>query len=66
MHEHVVMLMHEYLSSPTRHVCLGDISEGLGTRVRTFKPSSEAFPAVGECTNHLHHVHYFGITIQIS
>ena len=31
----------------------GDIRIGLGTRVRTFKPSSEAFQVVGECTNHL-------------
>ena len=44
----------------------GDILIGLGTRVMTFKPSSEAFQAVGECTNHLHHVHHSGITISIS
>ena len=44
----------------------GDIPIGLGTRFRTFKPSSEAFQAVGECTNHLHHVHHSGITISIS
>ena len=44
----------------------GDILVGLGTRVRTFKPSSVAFQAVGKCTNHLHHVHHFGITISFS
>ena len=44
----------------------GDILIGLDTRVRTFKPSSNAFQAVGECTNHLHHIHHFGITISIS
>ena len=44
----------------------GDILIGLGTRVRTFKPSSEAFQTVGECINHLHHVHHSGITISIS
>ena len=44
----------------------GDIPIGLGTRVRTFKPSKEAFQAVGECTNHLHHVYHSGITISIS
>ena len=44
----------------------GDILIGLGMRVRTFKPSSEAFQTVGECTNHLHHVHHSGITISIS
>ena len=44
----------------------GDIPIGLGMRVRTFKPSSETFQAVGECTNHLHHVHHYGITISIS
>ena len=43
----------------------GDIPVGLGTRVRTFKPSSEAFQAIGESTNHFHHVHHFGITISI-
>ena len=43
----------------------GDIPIGLGTRVRNFKPSSETFQAVGECTNHLHHVHHSGITIPI-
>ena len=42
-----------------------DIHVGLGTRVRTFKPSSKAFQAIGECTNHLHHVHHSGITIPI-
>ena len=51
MHGHVVMLMHEYPFSPTRHL-------RLGTGVRAFKPSCEAFQAVGECTNHLHHVHH--------
>ena len=44
----------------------GDIPVGLGTGVRTFKPSSKAFQTVGECTNHLHHVHHSGITISIS
>ena len=58
--------MHEYPFSPTRHVRLGDIPTGLGTRVRNFKLSSETFQAVGECTNHLHHVHHSGITISTS
>ena len=44
----------------------GDILIGLGTGVRAFKPSCEAFQVVGECTNHLHHVHHFGITVLIS
>ena len=44
----------------------GDIHIGLGTRVRAFKLSCEAFQAVGECTNHLHHVHHSGITISTS
>ena len=44
----------------------GDILIGLGTRVRAFKPSCEAFQAVAEFTNHLHHVHYFGITTSTS
>ena len=44
----------------------GDIPIGLGTRVGTFKPSSEAFQAVGECTNHLHHIHHSVITISTS
>ena len=44
----------------------GDIPIGLGTRVGTFKPSSEAFQTVGECTNHLHHVHHSVITISTS
>ena len=44
----------------------GDIPIGLGMRVRTFKPSSETFQAVGECTNHLHYVHHSEITISTS
>ena len=44
----------------------GDILIRLGTGVRAFKPSCEAFQAVGECTNHLYHVHHFGITISTS
>ena len=44
----------------------GDIHIGLGTRFRTFKPSSEAFQAIGECTNHLHRIHHSGINISIS
>ena len=44
----------------------GDIPIGLGSRVRTFKPSSEAFQAVGERINHLYHVYHSGITISIS
>ena len=44
----------------------GDIFIGLGTGVRAFKPSCEAFQAIGECTNHLHHVHHSGITILTS
>ena len=64
MHGHVVMLMHKYPFSPTRHLLWGDILIGLGMGVRAFKPSCEAFQAVGECTNHLHHVHHFGITIS--
>ena len=64
MHGHVVMLMHEYPFSPTHHLLLGDILIGLGTGVRAFKPSCEAFQAIGECTNYLHHVHHSGITIS--
>ena len=37
---------------------------GLGTGVKAFKPSCEAFQAIGECTNHLHHVHHSGITFR--
>ena len=44
----------------------GDILIGLGTGVRAFKPSCEAFQAVGKCTNHLHHVHHSEITISTS
>ena len=44
----------------------GDFLIGLGMGVRAFKPSCEAFQAVGECTNHLHHVHHSKITISIS
>ena len=44
----------------------GDFLIGLGTGVRAFKPSCEAFQAVSECTNHLHHIHHSGITISIS
>ena len=43
-----------------------DILIGLGTGVRAFKPSCEPFQAVGEYTNHLHHVHHFEITISTS
>ena len=45
---------------------LGDFLIGLGTRVRAFKPSCEAFQAVGESTNHLHYVHHSEITTLIS
>ena len=44
----------------------GDFLIGLDTGVRAFKPSWKAFQAVGECTNHLHHVHHSRITILIS
>ena len=44
----------------------GDFLIGLGTRVRAFKPSYEALQAVGESTNHLHHLHHSGITTLIS
>ena len=44
----------------------GDISIGLGMRVRAFKPSCEAFQASGECTDHLHHVHHTKIIISTS
>ena len=44
----------------------GDFLIGLGMRVKAFKPSCEAFQAVGECTNYLHHVHHSRITISIS
>ena len=40
----------------------GDILVGLGTGVSAFKPSCEAFQPVGECPNHLHHVHHSEIT----
>ena len=44
----------------------GNILIGLGIGVRTFKPSCEAFQAVDECTNHLHHIHHSEITISAS
>ena len=44
----------------------GDFLIGLGTRVRAFKPLCEAFQAVGECTNRLHHVHHSRINISTS
>ena len=44
----------------------GDFLIVLGTGVRAFKPSWEAFQTVGECTNHLYHVHHSGINILIS
>ena len=44
----------------------GDILIGLGTGVRAFKPSCEAFQTVGECPNHLHHIHHSGITTSTS
>ena len=44
----------------------GDILIGLGTGVRPFKPSCEAFQIVGECPNHLHHVYHSGITTSTS
>ena len=43
-----------------------DILIGLGTGVRAFKPSCEAFQTVGECPNHLHHVYHSGITTLTS
>ena len=43
-----------------------DILIRLGTRVRAFKPSCEAFQAVGESINHLHYFHHSGITTLIS
>ena len=36
------------------------------TGVKAFKPSCEAFQAVGECPNHLHHVYHSGITTSTS
>ena len=57
----MITLLHPHVT------CIwSDILIGLGMKVRTFKPSSEAFQAIGECTNHLHHVHRSGITISIS
>ena len=44
----------------------GDIPKGLGTRVRTFKPSSEVLQTSGEGTDHFHHVHHAWITISTS
>ena len=44
----------------------GDILIGLGTGVRAFKHSCEAFQTVGECPNHLHHVYHSGITTSTS
>ena len=44
----------------------GDILIGLGAGVRAFKPSCEAFQTIGECANHIHHVHHSGITISTS
>ena len=57
----MITLLHPHVT------CIwSDVLIGLGMKVRTFKPSSEAFQAIGECTNHLHHVHRSGITISIS
>ena len=66
MHGHVVMLMNEYPLHPHVTCIWDDILIGLGTSIRTFKPSSEAFQASGECIDHLHHVHHTGITISTS
>ena len=44
----------------------GDILIGLGTGVRAFKPSCEAFQTVGECPNYLHHVYHSEITTSTS
>ena len=45
-------------SGKVNNTCvLGDIPKGLGTRVRTFKPSSEVLQASGEGIDHFHHVH---------
>ena len=54
-------LFHPYVTS-----VWGDILIGLGTGVRSFKPSCEAFQIVGECPNHLHHVYHSGITTLTS
>ena len=66
MQGHVVMLMHKYPFHPHVTCIWGDFLIRLGTKVRAFKPSCEAFQAVGECTNHLHHVYHSGITTLIS
>ena len=44
----------------------GDILIGLGTGVRAFKPLCKAFQTIGECPNHLHHIHHSEITTSIS
>ena len=44
----------------------GDILIGLGTGVRAFKPSCEAFQTIGECPNYLHHVYHSRITTLTS
>ena len=66
MHDHVVMLMHEYPFSSHVTCVWSDILIGLGTGVRAFKLSCESFQTVGECPNHLHHVYHFGITTSTS
>ena len=66
MHEHMRWSCMSTLLHPHVTCIWGDILIELGTRVRTFKLSSEAFQVVGECTNHFHHVYHFGITILTS
>ena len=54
-------LFHPHITCVWGHILIG-----LGAGVRAFKPSCDAFQAVGECTNHLHHIHHSGITILTS
>ena len=59
--------MHEYPSSLTHVTCVwGDIPIRLGTSVVTFRPFVEVSQIGGECIDHLHHIHHFGITISTS
>ena len=51
MHGHVVMHMHEYPFSPICHLRLRWYPYRIRYRSWAFKPSWEAFQAVGECTN---------------
>ena len=58
--------MHEYPSSPTRHVHLGWYPYRIGTWIVIFKPVVEVRQTCGECFNHLHYIHHTRIFILTS